>query len=61
MERKRPRRVVYVWAGRGVALPAEARHGPDLPRAPGGRGRLRVLLEAAAGDALQRAELLRRV
>ena len=61
VERERPRRVVYLWARRRVALPAEARHGPHLPRAPGRRGRLRVLLQAPARHALLGAQLLRRV
>jgi hypothetical protein len=30
------RRVVYLWPRRRVQVPAEARPGPDLPRAPGG-------------------------
>jgi hypothetical protein len=46
---------------RGVELPEGARHRPDLPRAPGGGGGLLVLRKAAAGDHLQRPQLLRRV
>lgn len=45
----------------GGQVPVEARVRPDLPRAPGRRGRLRVLRQAAAGHALQRAQLLRGV
>lgn len=61
VERKRPRGIVYIRAGRRIAVLAEARHGPHLPGAPSCRRRVRVLLEAAVGDAVQRAQLLRRI
>lgn len=58
---ERSRCILHLRTGRGLTVPPEARHGPDLSRPPGRRGWVRVLLEAPAGDAVQRAELLRRV
>lgn len=59
--RERPRRVLHVRAGRGRQVPQPTRPRPHLPGSPGGGGRVRVLREAAAGDAVLGAELLRRV
>ena len=50
MGRERPGRVVSLRRGRDQPVPEEARPGPDLPVTPGGAGRVRVLLEEAAGD-----------
>ena len=59
--RERQRCFVHVRRRGGGQVLAQARPRPHLPRAPGRRGRLRVLRQAAAGDPVQRAQLLRRV
>ena len=58
---ERQGRLVHVRRGGGGQVPAQARPRPHLPRAPGRRGRLRVLRQAPAGHPLQRAQLLRGV
>ena len=59
--RERPRRQLHLRCRRGDQVSAQARSRPDLPRPPGGGGRLRVLRQAPAGHPLQCAQLLRRV
>lgn len=59
--RKRSRRELHLRRRRGFQVLEYARSGPDLPGAPGRRGRVRVLRQTLAGHALLRSQLLRRV
>lgn len=61
LERKRSWCLIHFRTRCCIPLFTEARHGSHLPRASSRRGRIRVLLKEAIGDAIQCAELLRRV